>query len=59
MQKLVVAAPAGQKLTRVLLDDLRAAVFATIQTVSLQSEESASGTFAVAPASVSAIEEAG
>jgi len=60
VQKLVVAAPAGEKLSRGLLDDLKAAVFATIQTVSLNIEdESASGTFAVAPASLSGIEETG
>ena len=60
VQRLVVAAPGGNKLDQTQLDDLRAAVFSTIQQVSLDSDDdSASGTFAVRSSSPRDIEETG
>lgn len=51
LQRLVVAAPGGQRLDREWLDELKAAVFATIEIVnqSADDDDASSGTFVVAP----------
>lgn len=49
VQRLVVAAPGGKPLDRALIDELRAAVFATIEMVSQNDADVSSGTFSTAP----------
>ena len=62
VQRLVVAAARGETLDRSALDELKAAVFATIEAVGLgldETDEASSGTFAVAPSGESDIESTG
>jgi hypothetical protein len=55
---MVVAAPAGKPLDATLLSELKVAVFAAIQALSLDSDDdTASGTFSVVPGSADDIEE--
>ena len=58
MQRLAVAAPGGKRLDRGQIDEIKAAVFATIEMVNRASEEEmSSGTFAVAGDSARGAEE--
>jgi UTP:GlnB (protein PII) uridylyltransferase len=62
VQRLVVAAPRRQHLDGAWLDELRAAVFATIEMINSHASvdsDASSGTFAVVPSATPQVEETG